>query len=78
MPGLPMQPSQRIAQYAAIGAIAAAIIGGVAGLVLGLRANPATAWFAVFELAVPASIVGAFVGFIFGLIAQARRHFIGD
>ena len=39
------------------------------GLVVGLHVNPATAWFAVFEVGVPAGIVGAVLGAVVGLLA---------
>jgi hypothetical protein len=43
------------------------------GLVLGLRAYPATAWFAVVEVAVPAGIAGAVVGAVVGLVSSIVR-----
>jgi ABC-type uncharacterized transport system permease subunit len=66
-----------VTRYAVVGATACAILGGVVGLVLGLRAYPATAWFAVFEVGVPAGIVGAVVGALVGLLAvtvQKTHH----
>jgi hypothetical protein len=44
------------------------------GLVVGLRVNPATAWFAVFEVGVPAGIVGAVLGALFGLLAVSVKR----
>jgi ABC-type uncharacterized transport system permease subunit len=58
-----------VTRYAVVGATACAILGGLVGLLLGLRAYPATAWFAVFEVGVPAGIVGAAVGALVGLLA---------
>jgi ABC-type uncharacterized transport system permease subunit len=58
-----------VARFAVVGATACAVLGGVVGLVLGLRAHPATAWFAVFEVGVPAAIAGALVGALVGLLA---------
>ena len=49
------------------GATAAGAVGAIAGLVLGLQAYPATAWFAVLEVAVPAAVAGAVVGFVAGI-----------
>ena len=60
-----------IPRWAAIGALCAAVVGGVAGLVVGLLVHPATAWFAVFELGIPASIVGGLIGMASGAIAYA-------
>jgi hypothetical protein len=65
-----------ISRLTAIGAIALGIAGAIAGLWIGLVTNPRTAWFALFELGAPASILGALVGFICGAIALVvrRRH----
>ena len=49
--------------------VAAGLVGGVVGLIVGLEVRPATAWFAIFELAIPASIVGGLIGFASGAIA---------
>jgi len=46
-------------------------VGGVVGLVVGLRVNPSTAWFAIFELGIPSSILGGLVGLAGGAIAYA-------
>jgi hypothetical protein len=45
------------------------VVGSIAGLVVGLIAHPATAWFAVFELGIPASILGGLIGLAAGTIA---------
>jgi ABC-type uncharacterized transport system permease subunit len=58
-----------VTRFAIVGATACAILGGLVGLILGLRSDPATAWFAVFEVAVPAGIAGAVVGALVGLLA---------
>jgi hypothetical protein len=49
----------------------AGIVGGVIGLIVGLRVYPPTAWFAVFELGVPAAVVGALLGLVSGLSVRA-------
>ena len=59
-----------ILRWAAIGAILAGVVGGIVGLVVGLLVHPATAWFAVFELGIPASILGAILGLASGAIAN--------
>jgi ABC-type uncharacterized transport system permease subunit len=61
------------ARWAIVGATSAGVIGAIAGLVVGL-AYPATAWFAVFELGVPATIAGGLVGFVAALIVMAGRR----
>jgi hypothetical protein len=58
-------------RWAVIGATLAGLIGGVVGLILGLRVHPPTAWFAIFEVGVPASILGGLVGLASGAIAHA-------
>ena len=68
-----LRASPLILRWAAIGAVCAAVVGGVAGLVVGLLVHPATAWFAVFELGIPASILGGFFGLASGAIACAVR-----
>jgi ABC-type uncharacterized transport system permease subunit len=50
------------------------VIGAIVGLIVGLNANPATAWFAVFELGIPAAIAGSLVGCIAALTVTAARR----
>jgi len=64
----------RAARWAGIGAIAAGLVGAVAGLIVGLDVHPATAWFAAFELGFPAAVLGALVGCAAGAIAAALRR----
>jgi Na+/proline symporter len=59
---------------ATAGAVAGAVIGAVAGLLVGLIVHPATAWFAVFELEVPAFIAGTLIGCLVALIVTAGRR----
>jgi hypothetical protein len=56
---------------ATLGAATGGVIGAIGGLIIGLDANPATAWFAVLELGIPAGIAGGLVGCIAALIAAA-------
>ena len=58
--------------------VVSAAIGGIAGapvgLVVGLRTYAATAWFAVVEVGLPATILGALIGLVIGsVILVARR-----
>jgi hypothetical protein len=64
-------------RFAVAGAVCAGIPGSVAGLVLGIRAYPPTAWFAVFELGIPAAITGGILGLVSGLVVLAVRR-LGD
>jgi hypothetical protein len=57
------------ARWAVLGAVGLGVVGAVVGLVLGLFAYPATAWFAMFEVGVPSSFLGALIGFAAGSIA---------
>jgi hypothetical protein len=61
-----VQPRQLVVRCIAIGAITGAAVGSVGGLVVGLMANPGTAWFAIFELGIPATIVGTLLGLVVG------------
>ena len=59
-----------IQRCAIVGGIAGLVIGGVLGLVLGLRAHPATAWFAILEVGIPAALLGVILGALVGLVAR--------
>ncbi len=63
-----LQAMPVILRFAVVGSTVAGVLGGVLGLVLGWRAYPPTAWFAVIEVAVPAAIVGAALGAFAGLV----------
>jgi hypothetical protein len=63
-------PAPRVARWALAGLVACGLVGAVAGLVIGLRVHPATAWFAAFELGLPAAVVGALGGAAAGAIAS--------
>jgi hypothetical protein len=67
--GLPV-----LARFMVAGAVCAGVLGCVAGLALGLVAYPPTAWFAVFELGIPAAVVGGIVGLVSGSVALAVRR----
>ncbi len=56
------------------GAVCAGVLGCVAGLAVGLLVNPRTAWFAVFELGIPAALAGGIVGLIAGSVVLALRR----
>jgi hypothetical protein len=53
-------------------------VGGLVGLIVGLRVYPPTAAFAVFEVGVPAAVVGALLGLISGLSVRGVRHIHGS
>jgi membrane associated rhomboid family serine protease len=61
-------------RFAVIGALVFGIAGGIAGLILGLRAYPPTAWFAVAEVGLPAAVLGFLAGFVVGVLVLAVRH----
>jgi hypothetical protein len=60
-------------RYAAYAAALCGVLGGLAGLVVGLAAHPQTAWFAVLEVGVPAGLVG----YVLGLLAGSAIHLLG-
>jgi ABC-type uncharacterized transport system permease subunit len=62
------------ARWAIAGATSAGVIGGIVGLFVGLSVQAATAWFAVFELGVPAALAGGVVGLVAALIVRAGRR----
>jgi hypothetical protein len=56
------------------GMLLASAAGAIIGLVIGLHVYAATAWAAMFELGIPAAVVGAAAGLFVGCaIALARR-----
>jgi hypothetical protein len=55
------------------GAVLLGAMGAVTGLIVGLAAYAPTAWFAVFELGVPATFVGGFLGLISGVADMSVR-----
>jgi len=57
-----------------LGAVVAGVGGGVLGLIIGLCAYPPTAWFAVFELGVPAAVLGGLAGLAAGAIALLAQR----
>ena len=55
-------------------ALVSGVLGGICGLVLGLIAHPPTAWFAVFEVGLPAAFLGGLGGLVVGgLVWLARK-----
>lgn len=50
------------------------VSGSVAGLVIGLLAHPATAWFATLEIGIPATLLGVLTGTLTGLIVTFSRR----
>ena len=61
-------------RWAVIGAVVAGVVGCVAGLLVGLAVHPPTAWFAVFELGIPASALGALIGLASYAVGVAVRR----
>lgn len=63
-------------RYALLGAVTLGLPGGVVGLILGLRAYAPTAWAAVFEVGMPAALLGAALGLVVGSLVWVyhRAH----
>jgi len=62
-----------VARFVVVGSTSALVVGGLVGLVLGLIAYPATAWFAVVEVGIPAGVLGAVGGLLVGGVVVAVR-----
>ncbi len=60
-------------RWALAGAAFAFVLGAIVGLVIGLLADPPTAWFAVFEIGIPVGALGAVVGGLLGALFAAGR-----
>ena len=56
-------------RWTATGAIVLGILGGLAGLIIGLIVHPPTAWAALFELGIPAAAAGGILGIAVDLVA---------
>jgi hypothetical protein len=61
-------------RWTVLSAVAFGLVGGIAGLVVGLFAYAPTAWFAVIELGLPSAVLGGFLGLITGAIATGLRR----
>lgn len=61
-------------RLAAVGAVVVGAAGGLVGLSIGVRSYVPTAWAAVFELAIPAALLGAVLGLVAGSVVWAYRH----
>ena len=64
----------RPAKGALIGLVGLGVIGAIVGLIRGLTVYPPTAWFAVIEAGLPSALLGAIVGGVAGLVAQAAER----
>jgi hypothetical protein len=63
-----------IERWTTVGAVIGFVVGGIVGLIIGLNVYAATAWFALFELGVPAGIAGGLVGLIAGVVVTVGRR----
>ena len=55
------------------GALVTGLAGCVAGLVIGLFVYAPTAWFATFEVGIPAATIGSILGLVVGSLIVAAR-----
>ena len=58
------------ARWAVVGAVVLGTVGAAVGLLLGLLAYPPTAWAAIFEVGLPAAVLGAVLGAVAGSVAR--------
>ena len=56
-----------------VGCVVFGAVGGVIGLIVGLRVYPSTAWFAALEIGVLAGVVGGLLGWFIGVIPRLPR-----
>jgi len=56
-------------RFALLGGLIAFVLGVVGGLARGLSVHAATAWFAAFEVGIPAAILGGTAGALLGCAA---------
>jgi hypothetical protein len=61
-------------RHAAIGAVVFGFVGGLVGLVIGLRTYVPTAWAAVFEVGLPAAVLGVALGLVIGSLICVCPH----
>jgi hypothetical protein len=66
-----------LTRFFVVGAVCTGAAGCVAGLVIGLLVYPKTAWFGIFELGIPAAVVGGIVGLVSGSVVFAVRGWRG-
>jgi hypothetical protein len=71
-----------LARWVTVSALFAGVTGAIAGLVIGLIAYAPTAPFAVAEIGFPATVAGAFVGLVTGVITatafRIRRYAVSS
>jgi hypothetical protein len=67
-----------VARLGAFGAGLGGVVGGIVGLVAGLLVYAPTAWFAVFELGVPAAVVGGLGGLATGVVIKTGHRRLGS
>jgi len=63
-----------VARLAVVGALVLGAAGAAVGLVLGLLANPSTAWAATVEVGLPAAVLGAVLGALAGTAVRLRQR----
>ena len=63
-----------VRRFVVAGTLLGGGVGGLIGLIVGLRVYPPTAWFAIFELGIPAAVVGAVLGLAAGISVRRLRR----
>lgn len=71
---MPMSCGALVSRWALRGGVVLGGLGAVSGLVIGLAVYPPTAWFAVIEVAIPATVVGTLLGAATGALACLVRR----
>lgn len=57
------------------GGVLLGVIGAAVGLIVGVVVYVPTAWFAMFELGVPAAVFGGTLGLVSGIVAKNTKPF---
>ncbi|WGL51356.1 hypothetical protein P5P86_15485 [Nocardioides sp. BP30] len=70
----PLDELPLVLRHAAVGAAALGAVGGIVGLVLGLRVYLPTAAVAILEVGIPAALVGALIGLLSGSMVWCGRR----
>ena len=63
-----------VRRFVVAGTLLGGGVGGLIGLIVGLRVYPPTAWFAIFELGIPAAVVGAVLDLAAGISVRRLRR----
>ena len=64
-------------RHTVIGAVALGVAGAIVGLAIGLWTYVPTAWAAIFEVGIPAALLGAVLGLVIGSLVYVYHRVSG-